>query len=186
MSMYINFQRELASLDIELQVHTKMGKRRQERVIYSIFFLWGRNFSTHIIPDTQLSRIFFFFQSFQMKEFTQTFRETDYSAPLCLLFLIMFYLNSSFLEAGRTKVLHASPVSTAEKVVSDIYENHRKNSSPTASNLLCFACCTTLWEHYCGYVSLFGNNYVGISIYMSHCIPTHLICMQNKTAYCQK
>lgn len=59
--MYINFQRELASLDIELQVHTKMGKRRQERVIYSIFFLWGRNFSTHIIPDTQLSRIFFFF-----------------------------------------------------------------------------------------------------------------------------
>lgn len=121
-----------------------------------------------------------------MKAFTQTFRETDYSAPLSLLFLIMFYLNSSFLEAGRTKVLHASPVSTAEKVVSDIYENHRKNSSPTASNLLCFACYTTLWEHFCGYVSLFGNNYVGISIYMSHCIPTHLICMQNKTAYCQK
>lgn len=39
--------------------YKKMSKRRQEKVIYSIFFLWGRNFSTHIIPDMQLSRIFF-------------------------------------------------------------------------------------------------------------------------------
>lgn len=49
--MYINFQRELLNLVEEAQAQIKIGRGRQNKVIYSNLLLWERNHSTYTIPD---------------------------------------------------------------------------------------------------------------------------------------
>lgn len=124
----------------ESQTQTKMGRRRQEKVIYSILLLWGRNQSNYTIPDLQQPRIF---PKPSNEGISAAFSSNSLQSSTLLSIFHNALFESPFLEAGRTKSLPTSPVSTAEKVGTDIYEIHRKNSSPTASNLLCIACYTT-------------------------------------------
>lgn len=65
--MYINFQRELLNLVEEAQAQIKIGRGRQNKVIYPNLLLWERNHSTYTIPDI------WFFQNALMKEFPQPF-----------------------------------------------------------------------------------------------------------------
>lgn len=153
--VHISTQRELPNLVKEAQAQRKMGRRRQNKIIYSNCLLWERNHSTYIIPDIQLSRIF---PKLSSEGIPAAFLGNwlQHSTVPTVSRNVLF--ESSFLEAGTTQELSASPISTSEKVVCDINEICRKNSGPKASDLLCIACNTTLWEHFCGYVNIFGNN----------------------------
>lgn len=125
----------------ESETQTKMCRRRQKKVIYSILLLWGRNQSNYTIPDMQLPRIF---PKPSNEGISTAFSSNWLESSTLLTIFHNALFESSFLEAGRTKSLPTSPVSTAENIIGDICEIHRKNSSPTASILLYIACYTIL------------------------------------------
>lgn len=147
-----------------------MGRRRQEKVIYSILLLWGRNsLITQFLTCNSLG----FFQSLQMKVFPQHFQATHYSPPLSLVFFIMLYLNLLSWKLEEQN-LCLPVLFQLQKKLALIFMRFTGKIHPPQQAICCVLHATPhirtlLWVHEC----IWREPHRKI-IWMFHCIPTYL------------